>query len=29
MEINAQCLQPYAALLRRGSFQPGRTKWQV
>ena len=29
MEINAQCLQPYAALPRRGSFQSGRGKWQV
>ena len=29
MEIPAQYLQFYAALLRRGSFQPGRTKWQV
>ena len=29
MEIPAQYLRFYAASLRRGSFQPGRTKWQV
>lgn len=28
-EIGAQCLQCDAAVLRRGSFQPGRAKWQL